>query len=493
MIDFSKLEQYRENNRIEAKKALGGLPKSIWETYSAFANTYGGIILLGVEERADKSLHPVDLPDPERLIREFWDIVNNPNRTSVNILSVRDVFVQEVDGAHIVVIRVPRAERSYKPVYVDGNPLCTYRRSGEGDYRCTREEYQAMVRDASVRTQDMLVLNEMDLGVFHPESVRSYRQRMRLSRPGHAWESLEDEEFFLKLGAVGIGSDGKKHPTSAGLLMFGNEYDIVREFNAYFLDYQEQYDADTRWTDRIISSSGDWSGNVYDFYFRIYNRLIQNIKVPFRMDGGNRVDDTPVHQALREALANCLVNADYYGRQGLVILKKRDGITMSNPGSFRIELDAAKSGGVSDPRNGTMLKMFNLIDIGERAGSGIPNIFRVWREQGWAAPTFTEQLEPERTILSLTFEKIGDKEATIKCDDEKSAIKIGNKKSVINEKMKETIIAYLTDHAEAKTAEIAAYIGLKLSRTRNYLNELIAEDIVVAEGGNRNRTYRLRS
>lgn len=484
MIDFSKLEQYRENNRIEAKKALGGLPKSIWETYSAFANTYGGIILLGVEERADKSLHPVDLPDPDRLIREFWDIVNNPNRTSVNILSVRDVFVQEVDGAHIVVIRVPRAERSYKPVYVDGNPLCTYRRNGEGDYRCTREEYQAMVRDASVRTQDMLVLNEMDLGVFHPESVRSYRQRMHLSRPGHAWESLEDEEFLLKLGAVGIGSDGKKHPTSAGLLMFGNEYDIVREFNAYFLDYQEQYDADTRWTDRIISSSGDWNGNVYDFYFRIYNRLIQDIKVPFRMDGGNRVDDTPVHQALREALANCLVNADYYGRQGLVILKKRDGITMSNPGSFRIELDAAKSGGVSDPRNGTMLKMFNLIDIGERAGSGIPNIFRVWREQGWAAPTFTEQLEPERTILSLTFEKIGDK---------KSVIKIGDKKSVINEKMKETIIAYLTDHAEAKTAEIAAYIGLKLSRTRDYLNELIAEDIVVAEGGNRNRTYRLRS
>ena len=278
--------------------------------------------------------------------------------------------------------------------------------------------------------------------MFHPESVRSYRQRMRLSRPGHVWESLEDEEFLLKLGAVGIGSDGKKHPTSAGLLMFGNEYDIVREFNAYFLDYQEQYDADIRWTDRVISSSGDWSGNVYDFYFRIYNRLIQDIKVPFRMDGGNRVDDTPVHQALREALANCLVNADYYGRQGLVILKKRDGITMSNPGSFRIELDAAKSGGVSDPRNGTMLKMFNLIDIGERAGSGIPNIFRVWREQGWAAPTFTEQLEPERTILSLTFEKIGDK---------KSVIKIGDKKSVINEKMKETIIAYLTDHAEAKT------------------------------------------
>lgn len=87
---------------------------------------------------------------------------------------------------------------------------------------------------------------------------------------------------------------------------------------------------------------------------------------------------------------------------------------MSNPGNFRIEIDAAKSGGVSDPRNGAMLKMFNLIDIGERAGSGIPNIFRVWREQGWAMPAITEQLDPGRTILTLSFEKnrrqkIGDK------------------------------------------------------------------------------------
>mgnify|MGYP006067638725 FL=1 len=121
------------------------------------------------------------------------------------------------------------------------------------------------------------------------------------------------------------------------------------------------------------------------------------------MDGGTRVGDTSVHQALREALANCLVNADYYGRQGLVIIKKRNAITMSNPGSFRIEIDAAKSGGISDPCNGTMLKMFNLIDIGERAGSGIPNIFRAWREQGWTAPIIEETSEPDRTVLSLSL------------------------------------------------------------------------------------------
>lgn len=485
MLDFSHIEKYRENNRIEAKKALGGLPQSIWETYSAFANTLGGFILLGVIEKADKSFGTVDLPDPDKLIKEFWDIVNNPRRVSINILSSKDVYVQEVDGNHIVVIHVPRADRSYRPVYIDGNPLTgTYRRNGEGDYHCTREEYQAMVRDASIKTQDMLVLEEMDFGVFNRESVRSYRQRMRLSRPGHVWETLEDEDFLLRIGAVAIGTDGKKHPTSAGLLMFGNEYDIVREFNHYFLDYQEHYDDSTRWTDRIISSSGDWSGNVYDFYFRVYNRLIQDIKVPFRMEGGARVDDTPVHQALREALANCLVNADYYGRQGLVIIKRRDQITLSNPGRFRIEIDAAKSGGISDPRNSTLLKMFNLIDIGERAGSGIPNIFSVWNQQGWNEPVITENFEPDRITLSLQIRKTGDK---------KPAIKTGDKKSAINIAYKRQIIAYLTDHVEAKTAEIASVIQLKPSRTREYLAELVKEDILVAEGGNRNRKYRLKA
>ena len=97
VIDLNNIEKYRENNRIEAKKATSKLPKSLWETYSSFANTLGGIILLGVEEYRDKSLHPVNLPDPDELIEEFWEIANDIHKVSTNILSYDDVYVQKIE------------------------------------------------------------------------------------------------------------------------------------------------------------------------------------------------------------------------------------------------------------------------------------------------------------------------------------------------------------------------------------------------------------
>lgn len=96
-------------NRIEAKKAAGGLPHSIWETYSAFANTIGGIILLGVEELPDHSLRPIHLPKVEQMLNEFWNIINNPNKVSVNILSDKHVQIHEQDGQRFISITVPRA------------------------------------------------------------------------------------------------------------------------------------------------------------------------------------------------------------------------------------------------------------------------------------------------------------------------------------------------------------------------------------------------
>lgn len=146
MIDLSRIEQYRENNRIEAKKATGGLPESLWETYSAFANTLGGAILLGVEEEPNHTLHTVDLPDPEWLVDELWQRLDDPKTVSVNLLTPQDIQIKEVEGDHIIIVYVPRAQAKDVPVYIGGDPISgSYRRTGEGDYRISPDEVREML------------------------------------------------------------------------------------------------------------------------------------------------------------------------------------------------------------------------------------------------------------------------------------------------------------------------------------------------------------
>ena len=282
----------------------------------------------------------------------------------------------------------------------------------------------------------------------------------------------------MKFKGAGISKDDKRlHPTAAGMLMFGNEYDIVRYFPEYFLDYRENPDMVIRWTDRLQSSSGEWSGNLFDFYFRVYNKIIKDIKVPFKMEGGFRVDDIPVHRALREALANCIINTDFYGKFGVTIIKEDDKLTLENPGYIRLGKEQMRRGGKSDPRNKSLMKMFNLIDIGEHAGSGVPNIFNVWEDEGWEEPVIEESFDPDRTSLILKFVK-------------KQAIKTSGKKQAnkTDENM-EKIRQYLQEQDAAKTRDIAELLGLSVARTRVILSEM---DDIEALGTNRNRIYRLK-
>ena len=121
----------------------------------------------------------------------------------------------------------------------------------------------------------------------------------------------------------------------------------------------------TRWSDRVCSGDGDWSANVFDFYFRIVDRLTADVKKPFVINKNLlRDDDTDIHKSLREALANALIHVDYSGRQGVVIEKDFRTLKFSNPGTFRISVDDAISGGISDARNSAIFNMFSLIKVG---------------------------------------------------------------------------------------------------------------------------------
>ena len=125
--------------------------------------------------------------------------------------------------------------------------------------------------------------------------------------------------------------------------------------------------------------------------------------------------------------------------------------------------------------------MFNLINVGERAGSGLPNIHTVWQKQGWQKPEIVESFNPDRTTLVLPFAA------------NNVAIKSGGKSKPIAEQRKSDILQYLTDTPEAGSTQIADAIGLQVSRTKMYLSELVASGAIVAEGSSRERRYRLKS
>ena len=207
---------------------------------------------------------------------------------------------------------------------------------------------------------------------------------------------------------------------------------ILSESSRSISSIREMLDPTIRWTDRLQSSSGDWSGNVFDFFFRVNSKIAKDIKKPFKLEGITRVDDTPVHKAVREALVNCLVNADYFLPCGVVIKKEDDKLVIENPGSIRIGKKQMLRGGISDPRNKTLMKMFNMIGIGERAGSGIPDIYQVWENEGWQNPVIEESYNPDRTCLSLEFAQ----KRTIKTNDKKQTIK----QTIKNKRQKRKII-----------------------------------------------------
>lgn len=197
------------------------------------------------------------------------------------------------------------------------------------------------------------------------------------------------------------------------------------------------------------------------------------------MSGGERVDDTPVHKAIREALANCLINADYHGLRDVVIRKEPDRLVLANPGYIRTGKKQMRLGGESDPRNKALMKMFNLINIGERAGSGVPNIFNVWKDEGLEEPVIEERFDPDRTVLSLSFVK-------------KQTKKTSDKKVTKKTQMQyDKILDFMEEGKEYGIWDFCELLGLKESRTKDILRVL--SDQIEIIGGNRDRRYKKNS
>ena len=443
--DIIKLLAAPETDRMEFKEAKRALPKSFWESYSAFANTDGGVILLGVKE-TDGQYHVQGVDDADKIMQDLWNNANNRQKISANILFNRHVYPIDCNGKTVIVVDVPRAMREDRPVHVGANPYTgSYRRNGEGDYRCNEEAVEAMIRDKCRETADHRLVETLTIADLNQDTLRRYRNLFRQCRPDDLTVNADDEEFLCRHGAAKRDEKGVVRPLLAAVLMFGDFHTIQNECPHYFVDYRELLDDNPRYSDRVCPFTVGFSGNLFDFYFRVASRLVADVKTPFNLDERLlRVDDTPVHKALRECLANTLIHADFTGRRGIVIEKRFRHVTFANPGALRLPKDIAIAGGTSDARNDVLFTLFALVEIGEKLGTGLFQLFALWKEHGWPEPQLQEQFDPERTVLTLEY---NDKEDEVG----KTSSDIGSGEKTDSAPQKTDSAPQITDSTPQKT------------------------------------------
>ena len=351
-----------------------------WQTISAFANTRGGWIALGVADNGDV----LGLADPHKFISDLYNLGRNKEKISHEVWGEDDIFVDEIGGHQVVGIRVPEISHSYRPVYVNNNPMTgTFIRRNEGDYLCNGDEVKRMIRDAAPSESDSSTILDFRVDCLERESIEIYRQRFQNQNPTSPFNNYDDGQFLKTLCAL---DPEQEHPTPAGLLMLGTAESIQRWRKHHLIDYRRNPKSihDSIWNDRLASDK-----NLLRTFLEIYPKLTASLPQPHRIIDGVQNNETTIHLALREAFVNLLVHADYRESGSSVIFESQDDLVF---------------GGHSTPRNPTLHKLFRFIGLVEQAGTGFPKILAAWREQGFEMPQL--EIENERYEFKLLLRNI---------------------------------------------------------------------------------------
>lgn len=410
ITDINTLLQVGERISFECKKCENQIPKSVWETYSSFANTVGGIIVLGITEHMEepdqaKRFEITGVNNPTKLKKEFFDTLNS-NKVNRNILIEEDVDIVEYEGHSLLVINIPQVDYRQRPIYINGNMMNgSFKRNYEGDYHCTEDDVKAMIRDANDSGNDSVLMENYTMDDIDANTLAAYRNRFRTANMDHVWNDYSDKDFLLNMGGYIIDRNTHREGlTLAGLLMFGKGLSIRERFDNIRMDYIDMTNLqpDSRWSDRL-TYDGRWENNLYNFFMTVQSKLIKDLKRPFRLEGMERIDDTSIHKAMREALTNLVIHSDYMITGVLKVEKHDDCFVFSNPGSLKIPVMDIYAGGHSKARNPNMQAMFRMIGFGDNIGSGFPTILNAWKKENWRQPCLMENQDLHLVELTLTM------------------------------------------------------------------------------------------
>lgn len=492
ITDIKDLMLYGERINIEYKEAAGDLPKSLWETYSAFANTIGGVIVLGIKEhrnRYDEDRFEIKgVADADKMLKSFWDTINS-DKVSRNILFDDDVECIEYEGKTLIAIHVPMANYTMRPVYINKNLLSgSFKRNYEGDYHCTDEEVKSMLRDANENGNDGLMLENYDMNDIDLPTLHAYRNHFKISNLDHVFNHLDDKEFLRNMGGMTTDRITRREGlTMAGLMMFGKGLPVRDRFDNIRMDYIDKTNliGDSRWSDRL-TYDGTWENNLFNFFTRVMPKLTADLKRPFKLEGMERIDDTPVHKAVREAMTNMIIHADLFITGVLKVEKHDKEFLFSNPGSLKLPIEDIMNGGNSKARNPRIQNMLRMIGFGDNIGSGYPTILRAWKDEHWRKPTLLDRTELRQVDLTMPMISLLPESVLI---DMKAHY--GGEAYHAMTSEEQMILAYVWNGDSISNTELQQLLGLNSIEVGKILHQMVAKQLLNKENKNRWTTYTL--
>jgi len=390
-----------ESSHIEHKESKSDLSKDIWESYSAFANTKGGYIYLGVRESAketnsEKRFYVVGVDDADKLVHDLVTTLNNPQRVSHNVVKDEDIEILNYGNKRIIRFFVRELEENQKPLYLNNKLEMTFIRQQTSDIKVKVHELKEMIR-SSKEILDTKILSHYNLKHLSIVAINRYRSYFRENSP---YNEMNSHDLMEALGVIKEDEFGKLGVTIGGLLFFGKYQSILNEFPTFHLDYFVKTDDSVRWLDRVSSGDMEYPDlNIFMYFDIVMSKLRGQVSNPFMLDHNQQ--RIPVgarrEEALREGLANMLTHADYSIDHGVVLTVYRDYFEFKNPGKMRIPIERFFTTNETSVRNPIISTLFRTIRIGERAGSGGIELYQFAKEFALKEP----KIESDATTTTL--------------------------------------------------------------------------------------------
>lgn len=375
---------------FEVKKAKSELPKSVWETVSAFSNTNGGWIVLGVSEQG-KNFEITGVDNAGKLEQDF---LNTLRGSKFNVFVATKQEVCLIENKIVLSFYVP--VHKSKPVYYN-NQVNTFIRRGSADQRATPMEIDSMLRDQAFGTKTGEIAADTSRSSLNNTSLSRYRNYMSRFNPNVSYNRYDEAEFLERLRIM---ENGKC--TFAGLLMFGNRHVIEKYFPDFRIDLLEvpgasYTNAKHRYTFRIEEQE-----NLWEYYFQCFDRLKQKVDVQYVLTSeGFGQELSPGLESIREALVNMLMHTDYFSSACPRIRIFTNHIEFYNPGGLPKSFEELKSKDISMPRNPILAKIFRAVKLAENAGFGFDKMIGGWKAYKGKTPIFYTDIISTVTTFNL--------------------------------------------------------------------------------------------